>query len=84
MWDFCSFHSPGWWRRHWQKTGLVDVETADTLVEGWKLWLEWNEVCDQFGQPDWAHLARREAEMLRVDDGRTFGFTRVIARRPMR
>lgn len=84
VWDFCSFHSPGWWRRHWQKTGLVDVETADTLVEGWKLWLEWNEVCDQFGQPDWAHLARREAEMLRVDDGRTFGFTRVIARRPMR
>ena len=32
----------------------------------------------------WADLARREAEMLRIDDGRTFGFTRVIARRPMR
>jgi cyclopropane fatty-acyl-phospholipid synthase-like methyltransferase len=84
VWDFCSFHSPAWWRRHWQKTGLVDVEIADTLRDGWKLWLEWNEVCGQFGRQDFAHLARREAEMLRVDDGRTLGFTRLIARRRRR
>lgn len=83
VWDFCSFHSPGWWRRHWQKTGLVDIETADMLADGWKLWLEWNEVCEQFGRQELAHLVRREAEMLRVDDGRTLGFTRVIARRRM-
>lgn len=82
VWDFCSFHSPVWWRRHWQKTGLVEVETADTLVDGWRLWLEWNEVCDQYGQQNLAHLARREAQMLRADAGHTFGFTRVIARRP--
>jgi SAM-dependent methyltransferase len=84
VWDFCSFHSPGWWRRHWRKTGLVEVETADTLEDGWKLWLEWNEVCGQAGQQSMADLVRREAEMLRVDDGRTLGFTRVIARRPVR
>ena len=47
----------------------------------WKLWLEWNEVCGQFGQQSVAPLVRREAEMLRVDDGRTLGFTRMIARR---
>jgi cyclopropane fatty-acyl-phospholipid synthase-like methyltransferase len=81
VWDFCSFHSPDWWRRHWAKTGLLDVETADTLAEGWKLWLEWNELCAQFGHQNRAELARREAEMLRVDDGRTLGFTRVIAKR---
>jgi SAM-dependent methyltransferase len=80
-WDFCSLHSPQWWRRHWQKTGLVDVETGDTLIDGWKLWLEWNEVCEQFGPQSRANLARREAEMLRVDAGRTFGFVRMIARR---
>jgi cyclopropane fatty-acyl-phospholipid synthase-like methyltransferase len=83
VWDFCSFHSPQWWRRHWQKTGLVDIETADTLIDGWKLWLEWNEICENFGQQKLANLARREAEMLRVDNGRTFGFTRVIARQRM-
>lgn len=81
VWDYCSLHSPAWWRRHWQKTRLVEVETADTLPEGWQLWMQWNEICDQFGQLPLAHLARREAEMLRVDDGRTFGFTRVIAKR---
>jgi SAM-dependent methyltransferase len=83
-WDFCSFHSPGWWRRHWEKTGLVEIEVADTQTGGWKLWLEWNEVCGQFGQESWANLARREAEMLRVDAGRTFGFTRIIAKRTSR
>jgi SAM-dependent methyltransferase len=81
-WEFCSFHSPGWWRRHWEKTRLLEIEIADTLVDGWKLWLEWNELCEKFGQRNLAHLARREAEMLRVDDGRAFGFTRVIAKRP--
>ncbi|HEY0746084.1 MAG TPA: methyltransferase domain-containing protein [Steroidobacteraceae bacterium] len=81
VWDFCSFHSAVWWRRHWEKTGLLETETADTMLNGWKLWLEWTEVCEQFGQQNQAHLARREAEMLRVDDGRTFGFVRLIARR---
>jgi cyclopropane fatty-acyl-phospholipid synthase-like methyltransferase len=81
VWDFCSFHSSNWWRRHWEKTGLLEIETADTLVDGWKLWLDWNEVCAQFGQEKLAHLARREAEMLRVDDGRTLGFVRLIAQR---
>ncbi len=81
VWDFCSFHCPEWWRRHWQKTGLVDLEMADTLIDGWKLWLEWNEICEQFGPQGRASLARREADMLRVDDGRTFGFIRLIARR---
>ncbi|MGH8259011.1 MAG: SAM-dependent methyltransferase [Steroidobacteraceae bacterium] len=81
-WDFCSLHSPGWWRRHWDKTGLLEIEVADALPDGWKLWLEWNELCGEFGRQDFAPLARREAEMLRVDDGRTFGFTRLIARKP--
>ncbi len=79
--DFCSLHSPGWWRRHWEKTGLLEIEVADALAEGWKLWLEWNELCDEFGRRDLAPLARREAQMLRVDGGRTFGFTRLVARR---
>ena len=24
-WDFCSFHSPQWWQRHWEKTPRVTV-----------------------------------------------------------
>src|SRR5579864_3135884 len=43
-WDWWSFHSPDWWRRHWEKTGLVTVEVADMLPDGWKDWLTWLEV----------------------------------------
>lgn len=75
-WDFCSFHSPGWWRRHWEKTGLVTVEVADRLPDGWRDWLQWNEACDRAN-----NAPGKEADMLRVDAGRTLGFTRVVGRR---
>jgi cyclopropane fatty-acyl-phospholipid synthase-like methyltransferase len=77
VWDFCSFHSPAWWRTHWEKTGLVDVSTADLLPDGWKLWLRWLEACEQTGAPS----APNEAKMLRADQGQYLGFTRVVARR---
>jgi SAM-dependent methyltransferase len=76
-WDFCSFHSPGWWRYHWEKTGIVAVEHADSIPEGWKHWLIWQESLLQNGFP----YNAKEAEMLRVDAGRSLGFTRVVARK---
>ncbi len=80
--DFCSFHSPSWWRRHWSKTGLVEVERADAMADGWKLWAEWNECCSEVGvPPGGGSSVAREAEMLRVDQGRTLTFARVVARR---
>jgi hypothetical protein len=48
-WDFCSFHSPDWWRKHWEKTRLVTVESAGLVAGGWNLWLRWLEVCKQYG-----------------------------------
>ena len=39
-WEMWSFHSPAWWRRHWEKTGLVDVEVADLVPDGWRRWLD--------------------------------------------
>ncbi|MEZ6128809.1 MAG: methyltransferase domain-containing protein [Planctomycetaceae bacterium] len=30
---FC-LHSPAWWRRHWERTGTVDVEIADSMPDG--------------------------------------------------
>jgi len=82
-WEFCSFHSADWWRRHWSKTGRVEVEIADNLADGWRLWAEWNECCAEVGAGlgDGSVVAR-EAEMLRLDGGQTLAFTRVIARRP--
>ena len=31
-WDFCSFHSPTWWKAHWEKTGLVSIEVVAALA----------------------------------------------------
>src|SRR6266850_216908 len=28
--DLCCLHSAGWWRQHWGRTGIVDIEVADT------------------------------------------------------
>jgi cyclopropane fatty-acyl-phospholipid synthase-like methyltransferase len=81
--EFCSFHSPGWWRRHWSKTGLLEIELADSLADGWQLWAEWNECCAEAGAGlDGGSVAAREAQMLRTDQGQTLAFTRIIARRP--
>src|SRR5437879_4392304 len=34
-------HSAEWWRRHWGRTGILDIAVADTLPEGWRFWLDW-------------------------------------------
>lgn len=77
VWDFCSFHSPQWWRQHWEKTGLVSVEVADMIPDGWKHWLLWQEVCFQQG----VTTDQGEADMLRLDGGRNLGFSRMVGRR---
>lgn len=74
--DFWSFHSPGWWRRHWERSGSVSVEAADLLPDGWKHWLASDEV-----SAEWQGIESTEADMLRVDAGRNLGFTRMVARR---
>jgi len=76
-WEFWTFHSPAWWRRHWAKTGLVTVERADWLADGWEAWLRWDEYAQQQGVVSDA----TEAEMLREDGGRWLGFTRVVGRK---
>lgn len=72
-----SFHSPEWWRRHWERSGRVLVERSDLLPDGWAEWLLWLEVCLQLGED----TDETEARMVRVDGGRNLGFARLVARR---
>jgi hypothetical protein len=52
------------------------------LADGWQLWAEWNECSAEAGVgPGGGSGAAREAEMLRLDQGRTLTLTRVVARR---
>lgn len=79
-WAFCSLHSPAWWRSHWEKTGFINVDVADSLPDGWKLWADWSALCAEVGAGlGGGAVAAREAEMLRIDAGKTFGLTRITA-----
>jgi SAM-dependent methyltransferase len=68
-----SLHSADWWRRHWGRTGIVDVETADLLPEGWRHWLDWLRIV----APD----NPMEAGVLAADAGRHLGYVRAVGRR---
>jgi hypothetical protein len=69
--DLLSWHSPAWWRQHWAKTGLVDMETADNFEdgEGWRIFILW------------AQVMKREQGLLSTDGGRHISFVRLIARK---
>ena len=77
VWEFYTFHSPAWWRSHWEKMPEITVERADWLENGWREWMEWIALCDR----DWHGDGAREAEMLHVDGGMNLGFARVVARK---
>ena len=70
MW---CLHSAQWWKRHWERTGLVAVELADHMPEGWQEWLEWQRtICPENAT---------EIKAVEADAGRYLGYVRVIGRR---
>jgi cyclopropane fatty-acyl-phospholipid synthase-like methyltransferase len=77
-WDFCSFHTAEWWRRHWAKTGKVRVNVAGETEDGWADWLHFDEVTAQHTD-GWRHDgALHSAAMLRADGGHNLCFTRMV------
>lgn len=76
-WDWCSFHSPNWWKNHFEKTGKVKVLHSDLIPDGWKHWLLWQEVRRNKQFP----YDENEMALLRIDSGKNLGFTRLIAQK---
>ena len=66
-------HSAAWWRRHWERSGIVDVELADALPDGWRLWLAWQHAVAPGNAP--------EIAALEADRGALLGYIRAVARR---
>jgi cyclopropane fatty-acyl-phospholipid synthase-like methyltransferase len=79
-WEFCSFHSPNWWRRHWAKTGLASIENSDWMEDGHALWLEWCRISAPLIGARGESMAS-EGDMLEADTEGLLGFVRAIARR---
>lgn len=80
--DFWTFHSPQWWRQLWSRSGVVVVDHADLLDEGWLDWALWDEMRVEVSHDEFVLTsAGRDAKMVREDAGRTLGFARVVASR---
>jgi SAM-dependent methyltransferase len=66
-------HSADWWRRHWGRSGILDIEVADALPDGWRFWIDWHRAI----APDNAV----EIRTLEEDAGRHLGYVRAVGRR---
>jgi cyclopropane fatty-acyl-phospholipid synthase-like methyltransferase len=71
--DLWCLHSAAWLRRHWERTGILDIAVADTMSDGWQVWLDWHRT----GFPDNA----LEIRTLEADRGQYLGYVRVVGRR---
>jgi cyclopropane fatty-acyl-phospholipid synthase-like methyltransferase len=78
-WEFCSFHSPSWWRAHWEKTGKVVVDVAELVEDGWRDWLRFDEATEQHAVGWRKSGAATSAAMVRADGGANLGFSRLTA-----
>lgn len=74
-----TWHTVTWWRRHWERTGLVELLCADSMPDGWKFWLDWKYArrLVEGGHPG----VESDIQVLRADSGRYMGFVRMIAER---
>ena len=81
-WEYCCFHSPDWWRAHWAKTGLVSVDHADAVENGWQDWLVFNDLTAPTMTGWRADAAIDTHNMLEADRGQYLGFTRMAATKP--
>jgi len=70
---FWCLHSAAWWRRHWERTEIVDIDVADSMADGWKLWAHWQRSA-------WPHNTG-EIAMVEADAGRYLTYVRMIGRR---
>src|SRR6266404_642995 len=71
--DVWALHSAAWWRRHWERTGILDVALADTLPDGWQCWLDWHRAV--------APGNTTEIQAVEADGGRYLGYVRLVGRR---
>ena len=78
-WPLTGYHTHEWWRQHWERTGLVEIELADDLPGGAWLWQRWYELKATLRPDDPA--AAEDLAVFRADQGRYLGLVRMVARR---
>src|SRR5262245_32403511 len=71
--DLWCLHSAAGWRRHWERTGILDVRLSDTMPNGWQVWLDWIRLV----APD----NELEVKTLEADGGQYLGYVRLVGHR---
>ena len=74
-----TWHTAAWWRAHWERTGLVDVQVVNVLPDGHDLWRRWYQARREAG--DTRESVQSDIKVLTEDAGRTMGFVRAVAQR---
>lgn len=74
--EFWSLHSPAWWRSLWSQEENLNVLHADIVPDGWKLWVQWEEIARDTGYP----YAADDIQLLRADAGQNLGFVSMVAK----
>lgn len=50
--DMYTFHSADWWRRHWEKTGIVDIDYCGIIEQSSEIWDSWLNCGNEYGKGD--------------------------------
>jgi cyclopropane fatty-acyl-phospholipid synthase-like methyltransferase len=77
--NFEPLHSPEWWRRHWERSGVLDIKVVDMVPEGWEDWVAWKELLRSQGLNP--KFAAADLQTLQADGGRLLGLVRAVARK---
>ena len=64
-----------WYRKLWERTGLVTINVADTLPNGCELWLRYDKALFESGKSRWGD----ESHYFLTDKGEYMGFIRLVA-----
>src|SRR5262249_7060575 len=71
--DLWCLHWAEWWRWHWGRTGIMQIDLADTLADGLQFWLAWHRAV----APDNA----TEIAAVEADRGSYLGYVRIVGSR---
>src|SRR5439155_27091681 len=75
--EVAAWHTPDWWRRHWELSGLIDGIESAWLPNGREYWIRWAEAIQTLSGKD----ERAVLDLLEGQAGAQMGFVSVTARK---
>ncbi|MFC1526545.1 SAM-dependent methyltransferase [Candidatus Latescibacterota bacterium] len=76
--DCWGWHTAEWWRRLWERTGLMDIQTVDVMPDGWRHWLQHYHARRVAGP---RKPSDSDFDALEADQGQYVGLIRMVASR---